>query len=280
MKVVHSIDEMRSISSATSHMARSIGLVPTMGCLHEGHMSLVHIAAQRSDLVVVSIFVNPTQFGEGEDLEAYPRDLKGDLISCETGHVDVVFAPSVEEMYAGTHSVYVEEVSLSGGLCGESRPHHFKGVITVVAKLFNIVRPDIAVFGQKDAQQVRVIQRMVRDLNFQVDIIKGRIVREEDGLAMSSRNAYLSTDQRQQALGIYESLCAARDAYEGGMRGVSDIRELIQKVIGTRSMVSIEYVELVDDETLDRVDRVDKPTLIAVAATVGKTRLIDNVVLG
>jgi pantoate--beta-alanine ligase len=240
----------------------------------------MRLARERADVVVVSIFVNPLQFLPGEDLASYPRDFERDERLCREAGVAVVFYPTPEVMYAPDHSVYVEETRLSQGLCGSCRPGHFRGVTTVVAKLFNLVLPDVAVFGQKDAQQARVIQRMVRDLNFPLDIVVGPIVRESDGLAMSSRNRYLSATERKDALCLHRALALAEDLYRRGLRDVRNMREALQSCIAAVPTVKVEFVEFVDDVTLEPVVDIKGPVLVALAARVGTTRLIDNTVIG
>ncbi len=279
MEIVTSSAEMQR--RVLEHRGRGTraGFVPTMGYLHEGHLSLVREARVRSDFVVLSIFVNPTQFGPGEDLDCYPRDFERDCRLCEAEGVDVVFHPSPRDMYAKGHSVYVEETTLSRGLCGRSRPTHFRGVTTVVAKLFNIVLPHVAVFGQKDAQQARVIERMVCDLNFPVEVVVAPIVREADGLAMSSRNRYLSPDERRAALLLHEGLVRAEELFAGGTRVASELVVAVTDALCSSPLVREDYVELMDYETLQPVETVSGKVLLAVAAFVGTTRLIDNAVL-
>jgi len=279
MEIVRTPHEMQQRAMTLRRHGRSIGFVPTMGFLHEGHLSLMRIAREKCDVLVVSIFVNPTQFGPNEDLDAYPRDFERDEQLCRSESVDIVFYPEAGNMYLADSSVWVDESSLSNVLCGESRPGHFRGVCTVVAKLFNIVQPDLAVFGEKDAQQLRIIERMVRDLNFPIQIIRGPIVREPDGLAMSSRNKYLSDPQRIDALCLQQALGLAKELVSRGERNVMIIRQamcdLIERVPGT----SIDYVEFVDDERLSSVDRLERATLVALAVKIGAIRLIDNAIL-
>lgn len=255
---------------------RSIGFVPTMGFLHEGHLSLMRIAREKCDVLVVSIFVNPAQFGPNEDLESYPRDFARDEALCTTEGVDVVFYPEPGSLYASDASVWVDEESLSGVLCGATRPGHFRGVCTVLAKLFNIVQPDLAVFGEKDAQQLRIIERMVRDLNFPVQIIRGPIVREPDGLAMSSRNKYLSATQRADALCLQHALDLARERVRNGERTASALRQAMCDFIAKIPGASVEYIAFVDDEKLASVDRLEGAILVALAVKIGVIRLIDN----
>lgn len=254
----------------------TIGLVPTMGYLHEGHASLMREAAARADRVVVSIFVNPAQFGPGEDLDRYPRDMEHDIGLCGQNGVHLIFAPEAREMYPEGYQTYIDVGELANGLCGRSRPGHFRGVCTVVCKLFNIVRPDFAFFGQKDAQQLAVIKRMAKDLNLPVEVVGCPIIREEDGLAKSSRNAYLNREEREAALGLSRGLALAQKAVEQGGRDSAALVELIAKELAASSLVRPDYVEIVDAHTLQPVDRLGSETLIALAAFVGKTRLIDN----
>jgi pantoate--beta-alanine ligase len=271
---------MRREAAARRLLGRRIGLVPTMGCLHEGHLSLVRRAGSLADCVVVSIFVNPTQFGPNEDFSRYPREFERDSELCREAGVDVLFHPSAAVMYEGEHSVYVDEQRLAAGLCGRSRPGHFRGVLTVVAKLFNIVQPDVAVFGGKDAQQARLVQQMVHDLNFPIDVVVGSTVREPDGLAMSSRNRYLSPADRAGALCLRRGLLAAEGAYRRGERSASSLRAAVDVELRRVPGVRVEYLDVVGAVDLQPVEHLASPTLIAVAARVGETRLIDNITLG
>ncbi|ADA67758.1 pantoate/beta-alanine ligase [Thermotoga petrophila RKU-10] len=280
MKIIETVEEMKKFSEEMREKKKTIGFVPTMGYLHEGHLSLVRRARDENDVVVVSIFVNPTQFGPNEDYERYPRDFERDRKLLEKENVDCIFHPSVEEMYPPDFSTYVEETKLSKHLCGRSRPGHFRGVCTVVTKLFNIVKPHRAYFGQKDAQQFRVLRRMVRDLNMDVEMIECPIVREPDGLAMSSRNVYLSPEERQQALSLYQSLKIAENLYLNGERDAEKIKEEMIKHLSRFDKVKIDYVEIVDEETLEPVEKIDRKVIVAVAAWVGNARLIDNTILG
>lgn len=260
---------------------RTIGFVPTMGALHEGHLSLIHEARAMCDVVVVSVFVNPTQFGPAEDFNAYPRDLTQDAGLLAEYNVDYVFAPPVEEIYPSGFSTYVTVEGGSEELEGASRPGHFRGVTTVVAILLNVVKPDFAFFGQKDAQQSVLIKRMVRDLAFNTEIVVLPIVREESGLAMSSRNNYLDDEQRRAAAVLHRSLSQAREAFEEGERSATRLTELVRTTIEQEPLARLDYVSINDAETLARVDKIDdRPALISLAVFVGKTRLIDNVVLG
>lgn len=258
---------------------RRVGVVPTMGYLHEGHLSLVKIAKHHADFVVLTLFVNPTQFGPNEDLSRYPRDFERDRQLCEAAGVDLLFAPEAGSMYASDASVSVVEARLSRGLCGSVRPGHFNGVVTVVSKLFNITLPDVAVFGEKDAQQLRIIRRLVRDLNFPVEIISGPTIREPDGLAMSSRNVNLSPDERQQALCLRNALKRAEVLHRSGEFDAAKIRAAMAEAVALEPLATLDYIEIVDDETMEPVVRTDKPTLVALAVKFSKTRLIDNTVL-
>ena len=281
MEIVDKIPELREKISAFKDKGKSVGFVPTMGYLHEGHLSLVRKAKEENDVVVVSIFVNPTQFAPGEDFERYPRDVERDRALLEKEGVDVLFIPSVEEMYPGGFSTYVEVLNLTEGLCGAKRPGHFRGVTTVVAKLLNIVMPDKAYFGKKDYQQLKVIERMVKDLNFPVKIVGCPIVREPDGLAMSSRNVYLSLEERKAATILYRSLLLAKEYYEKGGRDAEELKEKIVSFISAEPLVKkIDYVEIVDGETLNPVEKLYPGVLVALAVFVGNARLIDNWVVG
>ena len=279
MRIHSSIDDMRAASRAARLTGLRVGLVPTMGALHDGHLSLVRAAKSQCDVVVVSIFVNPLQFGPNEDLAKYPRTFERDCELLEREGIDFLFAPSTEEMYPANAVTYVTVDGLSDKLCGRSRPGHFRGVTTVVAKLVAIVEPDLAFFGQKDAAQAAIIRRMVRDLNFPAEIIVCPIVREPNGLAMSSRNAYLSPQERESALALYRSLSEIRRAFEQGERRTARLIEAGKRVLAGESGVRLDYLEIVDPETLDPLLEVDRPALVAVAAFVGSTRLIDNIVL-
>ena len=279
MTVVETISQMQIVSNQWRRSGKIIGLVPTMGYLHEGHISLIESARKKGDITVVSIFVNPTQFGSSEDLGTYPRDFINDKRLCEKLEVDALFSPSAEEMYPDRFSTWVVEERLSKLLCGKSRPTHFKGVTTVVCKLFNIVRPDFAVFGQKDAQQALVIKKMTNDLNLSVEILVNPIIREDDGLAMSSRNSYLIPEQRRNATAISRGLIRCKQAYFDGERCATQIKAIVsQEISGSGGIV--DYVECVDNHTLNPVEIINKPVLVAVAARYGTTRLIDNCTLG
>lgn len=276
MRVISTVFEMQALATDWRQSGDTIGFVPTMGFLHEGHLSLIRRAREKADRVVVSIFVNPTQFAPDEDFDAYPRNFERDHERCKKNGVDAVFYPDSKMLYAPDASTWVEEVSLSRGLCGASRPTHFKGVTTVVTKLFNAVLPDLAVFGRKDAQQALVIQRMVRDLCFPVKVDVAPIVREEDGLAMSSRNRYLSSEQRERALAISGGLFAASDAFDKGERCAERLKALVNMRL-EQANLSIDYIALVQQADLQPVaETVDQPALLAVAAFVQEVRLIDN----
>ena len=277
--IVEKVKDMKELSKKYLKENKTIGFVPTMGFLHEGHLSLVRRAREENDIVVVSIFVNPTQFGLNEDYESYPRDFERDVKLLKELNVDVVFHPPVEEMYPKDFSTYVEETKLSRYLCGKSRPGHFRGVCTIVTKLFNIVHPTRAYFGQKDAQQFRVIKRMVRDLNMDVELVECPIVREHDGLAMSSRNIYLSDDERVQALALYNSLKLAENLVKSGERDAGVVKSAMKEFLSRYDKVKIDYVEIVDEETLEPVKHIEGKVIVAIACWVGKARLIDNVIV-
>lgn len=279
MNIAKRVEEMRAAARTARAAGKSLGLVPTMGALHEGHLSLVRAAQAACDMVTVSIFVNPLQFGPHEDLAKYPRDFEGDAERLKSEGVDCLFAPSVEEMYPEPPITYVEVEGLSQRLCGLSRPGHFRGVATVVAKLFHIVEADKAFFGQKDAAQVAVLRRMVRDLNFPMEIVVCPIVREPDGLAMSSRNAYLNSDERKSALLLYRALNEVQRRFEQGERNPTTLIEAGKHLLARDPVVRVDYFSIVDPDTLTPVGKLTGKTLVAVAAFVGGTRLIDNVVL-
>jgi len=276
MEIVRTVAAMRAATEAARAAGRRVGFVPTMGYLHEGHLSLVRAARERADVVVVSIFVNPTQFGPGEDLSRYPRDLERDVAMLTGEGVDLVFAPEAAEIYPEGARTFVEVEGLSDRLEGASRPGHFRGVATVVTKLFEIVRPHVAVFGQKDAQQALVIRRMVRDLRIDVEIVVGPTRRDDDGVALSSRNVYLSADERKAARAIPRALAAARTAWERGERDARKIVATARAVLDAEPLLRLDYLALVDADTLDPVERAGGEMLLAVAVFAGKTRLIDN----
>ena len=277
MIVIESVAQMQEFAR---QRRGEIALVPTMGYLHEGHASLMMEAKKRARTVVVSIFVNPTQFGVNEDLDSYPRDFERDRKIAGEAGVDVIFAPKASDMYPAGYQSYLNVEELTTHLCGASRPGHFRGVTTVVAKLFNIVMPGIALFGKKDFQQLAVIRRMVRDFNFDVEIVGMPIVRESDGLALSSRNARLNPEQRRQALCLSRSIAAAREAFKGGERSVEVLKQKALAVIEAESAAELDYLEFRDQDSLLPLEIADERTLLALAVRVGSVRLIDNSVLG
>jgi pantoate--beta-alanine ligase len=279
MKICTCIAEMRALRRDSRSAGQTLALVPTMGALHDGHLSLVRAAGAACDLVAVSIFVNPLQFGPNEDLAKYPRNFEADRELLQRQGVDFLFAPRVEEMYPAGAMTYVTVEGLTDKLCGRSRPGHFRGVTTVVSKLFNIVEPERAFFGQKDAAQSTIIRRMVRDLNIPVEVVVCPIVREPDGLAMSSRNAYLDPAQRKSAVVLNRSLAAVQEQFDRGERNPQSLIEAGKQVIAGDGAVRLDYFDIVDPETLDAVSNLSGPALVAVAAFLGKARLIDNLVL-
>ena len=281
MEIINRRQRMSSVArKIRREQDKTVGLVPTMGALHDGHLSLVREARRMCDVVVVSVFVNPTQFGPGEDFEHYPRDLTKDTALLTDYNVDYIFAPTVEEIYPKGFSTYVNVEGLSEQLEGASRPGHFRGVATVVTVLLNTIRPDFAFFGQKDAQQALVIRRLIKDLAFDTEIVILPIVREDSGLAISSRNLYLTPDEQNSAAVIHKALVQAKSAYKEGERNAHRISEMVRQTIEAEPRARLDYVTVADAETLEKVERVDeRPTLIAVAAYVGKTRLIDNTIL-
>lgn len=276
MKIIKSVQELRTYIKAWKKEGYDIGLVPTMGYLHEGHKSLIDRASGENNKVVVSVFVNPTQFGANEDLDKYPRDIERDSKICEAAGADLIFNPLPEEMYGEGFSTYINVEGLTEGLCGAKRPGHFRGVCTVVSKLFNIVNPTRAYFGEKDAQQLAVIKQMVIDLNFDIEIIGCPIIREEDGLAKSSRNTYLSQEERKAALVLNRSLLKAKNALEEGVKGSDKLIEMISEELNKEPLAKIDYIEIVDSVSLKTVKNVDRSILVAIAVYIGKTRLIDN----
>ncbi len=276
IEAASTIAEVRERVGAWRREGKSVGLVPTMGYLHEGHQSLIERAAAECDRVVVSVFVNPTQFGPGEDLESYPRDFERDLARCEAAGAALVFHPTPEEMYWPDRSTTIHMADISEELCGKSRPVHFDGVCLVVAKLFNIVTPEAAYFGEKDAQQLLVVRRMVRDLNFPLRVVGCPIVREADGLAKSSRNTYLSPDERRAATVLSRAIRAGQTLAESGERDASAICSAVRDVLAQEPLADVEYVEVVSQETVRPVRRVEAPVLCAIAVRIGTTRLIDN----
>ena len=279
MEIVKEISKMREISKFWKRQGYKIAFVPTMGFLHGAHLALVKIAKELGDKTVVSIFVNPLQFGPKEDFREYPRDLERDLALLEKEKVDAVFIPETEEMYPPDFQTYVEVTKLTTGLCGAFRPGHFKGVTTVVLKLFNIVNPDIAIFGEKDYQQLQVIKQMIKDLNLDIEIVAHPTVREKDGLAMSSRNIYLSSAERESAISLYKALLLAQKLIKEGEKDSQKIKEEMEKFIYSFPFTKVQYIEFVDPQTLDPIDKINKPVLCALAVYVGKARLIDNMLI-
>ena len=274
MEIITTIEDIRSIVKQWKNQGYSIGYVPTMGFLHEGHASLIDQARNNNDKVIVSIFVNPIQFGENEDLSTYPRDIDSDKKLCESHGVDLVFTPSPEEMYQDKKA-FVDIVDLSNTLCGIRRPIHFKGVCTVVAKFFNIIQPTNAYFGEKDAQQLAIIRKMVFDLNFPVNIIGVPIVREQDGLAKSSRNTYLSSEERKAATILYKAIQTGKNTIKRGA-SASSIIDTMTEIINTEPLAKIDYISVVDANTMQTVHEITSPVLVAMAVYIGSTRLIDN----
>lgn len=282
MEIINRRQRMASVArKIRREQDRTIGLVPTMGALHDGHLSLVREARRMCDVVVVSIFVNPAQFGPGEDFASYPRDLTNDTALLTDYNVDYIYAPAAEEIYPKGFSTFVTVEGLSNQLEGASRPGHFRGVATVVTILLNTVRPDFAFFGQKDAQQVLIIKRLVRDLSFPTEIVVLPIAREESGLALSSRNAYLNEEEHRAAQCLYQALSHAEAAYTEGEHSAARLAETVRKTIEREPLAGVDYISISDADTLEKLDKLDdRAALIAVAATIGKTRLIDNIVLG
>ena len=276
MKIVHTIAEVREIVSAWRKEGLTVGLVPTMGYLHEGHQSLIKKSAEQNDRTVVSVFVNPIQFGPNEDLAAYPRDINRDMAKVEEAGGDLIFNPEPAEMYPGHFTSFIDTTETTELLCGAVRPVHFRGVCTVVGKLFNIVCPDRAYFGQKDAQQLATVRRFVRDLNFPLEIVACPIIREKDGLAKSSRNTYLSPEERKAALILSQSLKLGKKAIEDGEKSAQKVINIITANLQTEPLARIDDVEVVDFENIQRVDTIQGETLVAIAVYIGKTRLIDN----
>lgn len=276
MQIANTIQQAQETIEQWRSSGLTIGLVPTMGYLHEGHESLMDAARSACDKVVVSIFVNPIQFGPNEDYDSYPRDLQRDAAICESHGADLIFHPSPDEMYPEGFSTFVQADALANTLCGASRPGHFRGVCTVVTKLFNIVQPAKAFFGQKDAQQLAIIKRMVRDLNIPVQVVGCPIVRESDGLAKSSRNTYLSADERQAALVLSRAIFAGQKAVEDGERNADALKHLMGDILTAEPLARIDYLEVVDGLTMQPVERIGDSALVALAVYIGNTRLIDN----
>ena len=279
MEVINTIEKVRVIIAGAKSAGKSVGFVPTMGALHEGHFSLIRAARQHCGFVVVSIFVNPTQFGPGEDIDKYPRPFDADIKACRDLGVDVVFAPTDQQMYPQKNLTWVNVEKLSTPLCGKSRPGHFRGVAVVCAKLFNIVQPDIAFFGQKDAQQAIIVQRMVADLNMPLKIVVCPTIREIDGLAMSSRNRYLTAKGRKDAVLLYAALQKAEVFIAAGQRESSELISEMEKILKISRQIKIEYISIVDARTLNELDKVKGKVLIALAVKIGQARLIDNIVV-
>jgi len=279
MKTIRTIDEMKTVVKRLKSRNKTVGLVPTMGYLHEGHLSLVKGSLNKADVTVVSVYINPTQFGPSEDFQKYPRDISRDSELLRNLGVDYLFCPENEEMYPSNYFTFVEVHNLQNKLCGKSRPNHFRGVCTVVLKLFNIVQPDFAFFGQKDAQQVIILRKMVQDLNGNVEIFALPIVREHDGLALSSRNVYLNPEQRQAALCLYKSLQEARQMIDSGERRTAPILQKMTEIIRTEPEAHIDYLAIVHSASLEPMDEISNDSLIALAVFVGGVRLIDNLLI-
>lgn len=280
MKIVSTVEQVREEVKKWRQQGLTVGLVPTMGYLHEGHKSLIDKAVAQNDKVVVSVFVNPIQFGPTEDLATYPRDLERDVALCEDAGAALIFHPEKEDMYFDDFCTYIDMDGLTKGLCGKTRPIHFRGVCTVVGKLFNIVHPDRAYFGQKDAQQLAVVRRMVRDLNFDLEIVGCPIIREEDGLAKSSRNTYLSEEERKAAVILHKGLVKGEEMVSAGEKDVKKVLDAITEIIESEPLARIDYVEAVDFDNIETIDTIEGSVLVAVAVYIGKTRLIDNFIVG
>ncbi|GIW46131.1 MAG: pantothenate synthetase [Deltaproteobacteria bacterium] len=279
MRVIKSIKEMQNLANEAKKAGKKISFVPTMGALHKGHLELISEGRKRGDLLVVSIFVNPTQFGPNEDFNRYPRDIEGDLKKARETGVDVVFTPTIEEMYPEGFQTYVEVSKLQNHLCGIFRHGHFRGVATVVLKLFNIVKPDVAIFGEKDYQQLKIIQRMVKDLNLEIEIVGFPVVREEGGLACSSRNSYLSHEDKECASTIYRALQEMKIEFERGQLSAREITEKGKRILKRAGIEEIDYIEVCDPETLESKQRATKGDIVAVAVRIKGVRLIDNIKL-
>ena len=279
MNTIRSVSDMQQWASATREAGKKIAFVPTMGFLHEGHVALMRAGKNRGDYLVVSIFVNPTQFGVGEDYEDYPRDLEGDTEKVLSAGGDIIFAPLVKEMYPSAYQTFVAVENVTQNLCGASRPSHFRGVTTVVAKLFNVVKPHVAIFGEKDYQQLVTIRQMTRDLNFDIEIIGMPTIREKDGLAMSSRNKYLKLEERKQALCLFNALNQVEKLFQGGEKNSKKLIDRAVELIRFQPAATIDYVKVCHPETIEDLERIDDKALIALAVKIGKTRLIDNRVL-
>jgi len=276
MEIVESIELMQQRMASARAAGKTIAFVPTMGFLHEGHLSLLKEGRRRSDLLVLSIFVNPTQFGQGEDFEDYPRDLQQDCVLAESAGVDVIFTPTAMAMYPTGYATEVNVTGITAGLCGASRPTHFRGVCTVVTKLFNIVQPHIALFGSKDFQQLAVVKRMTRDLNLPIEIVGMPIYREADGLAMSSRNVYLDSEQRRQALALSQGIALAQDIVKQGEAETGAVIAAVSSHLGAQSQIRPDYIAICHQSTLEPQQQIDNDSVLLIAAFVGQTRLIDN----
>jgi len=279
IEVISDIDRMRQVCDNKRLKGLKIGLVPTMGAFHEGHLSLIRRALKKSDFVIVSIYVNPIQFGQNEDFDKYPRDLEGDVRLADSLGAHMVFSPDDSIIYPEGYSTYVTVEGLTEGLCGLSRPTHFRGVTTVVAKLFNIIRPHVAVFGQKDAQQLSVINKMVKDLDMDIEIDVGPIIRQSDGLVMSSRNKYLSKKERKQATVLFRSLEAAKELVNTGITDSEQIKKKVIEILHSAPLAKTEYVEIVNFENMTSVEDVINGAIVAIAVHFGETRLIDNIII-
>ncbi len=279
MQVIRQLAEIRAKVASLQAQGKRIALVPTMGFLHDGHLSLLREARGRADILVMSLFVNPTQFAPGEDLDLYPRDEEGDLAKAKSCGVDIVFCPDASDLYPDNFQTSISLEKLAAPMCGESRPIHFAGVATVVTKLFNLCQPQVAVFGQKDAQQLAILKQLVVDLNFDIEIVGCPIIREEDGLAMSSRNVRLSPSERKQARSLSRGLFGAKERFGSGVRDAKDLVSAARAVIAASPLAKIDYIEIRDAKTLAEVSTIDSPALMAVAVRFGQTRLIDNITL-
>ncbi len=276
MQIFRNPLDLQEYIKSEKRKGKVVSLVPTMGFLHEGHLSLMKEARKNADILIVSIFVNPTQFGPNEDLDKYPRDFEGDEKKCQSVGVDIIFYPTPENMYPENYQTYVEVLDVTKNLCGASRPTHFRGVTTVVAKLFNITLADYAFFGEKDFQQLTVIKRMVEDLNFPIKIIGCPIVREKDGLAMSSRNKYLNPEEREQALCLFKAITIVKEMFDKGERNTSILLNEAKKIVLKEPLAKIDYLKIVDINTMQDIDIIEKDALFALAVKIGNTRLIDN----
>ncbi len=279
MRVIRQLVEMRAQTASLRAQGQRIALVPTMGYLHDGHLSLLREARGRADTLIMSLFVNPTQFAPGEDLDLYPRDEDGDLAKAKSCGVDIVFCPAASELYPDNFQTSISLEKLAAPMCGESRPIHFAGVATVVTKLFNLCQPQVAVFGQKDAQQLAILKQLVIDLNFDIEIVGCPIVREDDGLAMSSRNVRLGPSERKQARSLSRGLFGAKERFGSGVRDAKDLVSAARAVIAASPLAKIDYIEIRDAKTLAEVSTIESPALMAVAVRFGQTRLIDNITL-